>query len=43
MVVNATFSNISAISWQSDFIGGGNQNTRRTPPLHRKSLTNFIK
>jgi len=24
------------------FIGGGNQGTRRKPPIRRKSLTNFI-
>ena len=24
------------------FIGGGNQNTRRKPPICRKSLTNFF-
>jgi hypothetical protein len=24
------------------FIGGGNQNTRRKPPICRKSLTNII-
>ena len=39
MVFNATFNNISVISWQSVFIGGGN---RRKPPTCRKSLTNFI-
>ena len=42
MVFNATFNNISAISWWSvllmEEIGG----TRRNPPTCRKSLTNFI-
>jgi len=32
MVFNATFS----------FIGGGNRNTQRKPPICSKSLTNFI-
>jgi hypothetical protein len=36
MVFNATFNNISVISWWSGFIGGGNRSTRRKPP------TNFI-
>ena len=27
MVFNATFNNISVISWQSVFIGGGNRST----------------
>jgi len=36
MVFNATFNNISVISWR--FIGGGNQSTRRKPPTSRKSL-----
>jgi hypothetical protein len=31
MVFSATFNNISAISWRSVFIGGGNR-TRRKPP-----------
>jgi len=41
MVFNATFNNISVISWLS-FIGGGNWSTRRKQPTCRKSLTNFI-
>jgi hypothetical protein len=36
MVFNATFNNISVISWWSGFIGGGNRSTQRKPP------TNFI-
>ena len=39
MVFNATFNNISAISWQASFIGGGNWSMRRKPPTCRKSLT----
>jgi len=46
MVFNATFNNISVISWRFaitditvSFIGGGN---RRKPPTCRKSLTNFF-
>ena len=42
MVFNATFNNISAISWRS-FIGGGNWSTQRKPPTCSKSLTNFKK
>jgi hypothetical protein len=42
MMFNATFNNISAISWQSVFIGGGNRSTCRKPLTCRKSLTNFI-
>ena len=42
MVINATFNNISAISWQPVFIGGGNRSTRRKLPTCRKSQTNFI-
>ena len=43
MVFNATFNNISVISWQSiSFIGGGNRSTRRKPPTCHKSLTNFM-
>ena len=41
MVFNATFNNISVISWWC-FTGGGNQSTRRKPPIYHKSLTNFI-
>ena len=39
MVLNATFNNISVISWGSVFIGGGN---RRKLPTCRTSLTSFI-
>ena len=42
MVFNATFNNISVISWRSIIIGGGNRSTRRKPSTCRKSLTNFI-
>ena len=42
MVFNATFNNISVISWRSVFIGGGNRSTPRKPLTCRKSLTNFI-
>jgi len=35
MVFNATVNNISAISWRSIYIGGGN---RRNSPTCRKSL-----
>ena len=38
VVFNATFNNISVISWLS----GGNRRTRRKPPTCRKSLTDFI-
>jgi hypothetical protein len=31
MMFNATFNNISVISWWN-FIGGGNRSTRRKPP-----------
>ena len=41
-VFNATFNNISVISWRSVFIGGGNRRIRRKPPTCRKSLTNVI-
>jgi hypothetical protein len=33
------FSYIVAVS----FIGGGNRNTRRKPPICRQSLTNFLR
>ena len=32
MVFNATFNNISVISWRSVLFGGGNRKTRRKPP-----------
>ena len=43
MMLNATFNNISIISWRSYFflICGGNPSTRRKPSTCRKSLTNF--
>jgi hypothetical protein len=42
MVFNATFNNISVISWWSVLFGRGNRSTRRKPPTCHKSLTNFI-
>ena len=39
MVFNATFNNISVMSWLSVLLVGGN---RRQPPTCCKSLTNFI-
>ena len=39
MVFNATFNNISVISWRTV---EKNRITRRKPPTCRKSLTNFI-
>jgi hypothetical protein len=42
MVCNATFNNISVISWQSVLFVGWNQNTCRKPLTCRKSLTKFI-
>ena len=42
MVFNATFNNISVISWRTVLIGGGIRINRRKPPTCRKSLTNFI-
>jgi len=41
MVFNATFNNISVISWRSILIGRGNRSTRRKAPTFRQSLTNF--
>jgi hypothetical protein len=41
MVFNATFNNISDISWLSVLLVE-NWSTRRKPPTCRKSLTNFI-
>ena len=35
MVFNATFNNISVISCQSVFIGGGNRSTQRKPSTCR--------
>ena len=42
MVFYATFNNISAISWRSVLLVGGNRNTRRKLLTCCKSLTNFI-
>ena len=42
MVLNATFKNISAISWMVRFIGGGNRSTWKKTPTCPKSLTKFI-
>ena len=42
MVFNATFNDISVYIVVVNFIGGGNQSTRRKPPTCRKSLTSFI-
>jgi hypothetical protein len=42
MVFNATFNNISVISWQSVLFGGGNRSTERKQLTCCKSLTNFI-
>ena len=39
MVFNATFNNISVISWQSFLLLEGNRNTWRKPPTCRKSLS----
>ena len=39
---NATFNDISVISWRSVFICGGDQSTRRNPSTCRQSLTNSI-
>jgi len=38
MMFDATFNNISVISWVS-FIDGGNRSTQRKPPTCHKSLT----
>ena len=42
IVCNATFNNISAISWLSVLLVEETGNTKRKPPTCRKSLTNFI-
>jgi len=42
LVANATFSNISAISWWPVFEGGGSPSTRREPTTMDKQLVNFI-
>ena len=41
MVLNATFNNISVISWRC-FIGGGNRRTLRKSPTCRKSLVYIL-
>jgi len=40
MVYNATFNNISVISWWSVCFSGGNRSARWKQPTSRKSLTN---
>ena len=42
MVFNATFNNISVVSWWSVLLVEENRSTRRKPPTCRKSLTSFI-
>jgi hypothetical protein len=48
MLFNATFANISVISWRSVLlveetgVPGGNRSTWRKPPTWCKSLTKFI-
>jgi hypothetical protein len=42
MVFNATFNNISVISWRSVLLMEETWSTWRKPPTCRKSLTNFI-
>jgi len=42
MGFNATFNNISIISWWSFLLGGGNRSTRRKLPTCHRSLANFI-
>ena len=42
MVFNATFNNISVISWRSVLLVGGKWSTRRKPSTCRKSMTHFI-
>jgi hypothetical protein len=39
LVLNATFSNISAMSWWPVFSGGRSQSTRREPPAHTSLLS----
>jgi hypothetical protein len=40
MVFNASFNNISVISWQLIYLGGGKRSILRKTPTCRKSLTN---
>ena len=42
MVFKATFNNISAISVDVSFIGGGIKSIRRKAPTCRKLCSNFI-
>jgi len=42
MVFNATFNNISVISWRSALLVEETGSTRSKPPTCHKSLTNFI-
>ena len=41
MAFNASFNNISVISWRSVYNAGRNWSTRREPQTCRKSLTNY--
>jgi len=41
-VFNATFNNISAISWRPVLVVEESQSTRREPPTMGKQLVNFI-
>jgi len=38
MVSNTTFNNISAISWRSVLMVGGNRSTRRKPPIQSGAI-----
>jgi hypothetical protein len=42
MVYNATFNNISVVSWWSVLLGEETRGPRKKPLTCRKSLTNFI-
>ena len=42
MVFNASFNNISVISWQLIYLGGGKRSILRKTPTCRKSLTNWV-
>jgi len=42
IVVNATFNNISVISWRSVLLVGETEVPRENPQTCRKSVTNFI-
>ena len=41
MVFDATFNNMSAISWRLVLLAEEIEGTRRKPPTCRKTLTNF--